>query len=294
MDFDAFIAQAWADHADDAAGVAQRLETIDPGTLAEPAQAQRLATLISHVLGEHLARWQDGIACLRKLATCPACAEGSELARSLDRLVAGLTLAEGRSDPRTALEASDRVRVAALAAAHLAERDSTRTQALLRQALAEAAALPDSDPCVRSLAVTGNTVACVMEDKPGRSADERELMILAAQTARRCWALAGTWLETERAEYRLAMTWLQAGDTAQARQHAQRCLELVQDHDGDAFERFFAWEALGRVERAAGDTAGHRQALAKAREAFAALDEGDRSGCQPSLDALEGAARVGH
>ena len=111
-------------------------------------------------------------------------------------------------------------------------------------------------------------------------------MIHAAQAARRHWAIAGTWLETERAEYRLAMTWVQAGDLAQARHHAQQCLDIVKVNDGPAIERFVAWEAIGVVERAAGSAAGHLQALAQAREAFAALDEGDRGWCRASLDKL--------
>ena len=53
-----------------------------------------------------------------------------------------------------------------------------------------------------------------------------------------------------------------------------------------ALERFFGWEALGVVERAAGNTTGHQQALAQARESFAELAESDRGWCQASLDKL--------
>ena len=111
-------------------------------------------------------------------------------------------------------------------------------------------------------------------------------MILAAQTARRCWAIAGGWLETERAEYRLAMTWLQAGDRALARQHAQNCLVIVEANNAPALERFFGWEALGRVERAAGNSSGHALALEQAETAFAALDASDHGWCQAALDKL--------
>jgi hypothetical protein len=90
----------------------------------------------------------------------------------------------------------------------------------------------------------------------------------------------------ERAEYRLAMSWLKADDLPQARRHAQACLEIVREHDAAALEHFFAWEALGRVERAAGNATGHAHALAQAREAFARLEPGDTGWCKPSLDAL--------
>ncbi len=54
-----------------------------------------------------------------------------------------------------------------------------------------------------------------------------------------------------------------------------------------ALERFFGNEALALAERAAGNPEGHAAALAQAREAFAALDEGDRGWCQPTLDKLQ-------
>ena len=66
----------------------------------------------------------------------------------------------------------------------------------------------------RALAVAANNLASSLEERSTRSAGERELMILAAQTARHYWGRAGGWLETERAEYRLAMSWVQAGDPA--------------------------------------------------------------------------------
>ncbi len=138
----------------------------------------------------------------------------------------------------------------------------------------------------RALAITGNGLACTLEEKPDRTADERALMILAAQTARHHWAIAGTWLETERAEYRLANTWLQAGDLVRAREHARACLEIVAANDGAALERPFGWEALGLVERAAGNATGHAPALAHARAAFTELDASDKSWCAESIDKL--------
>ena len=124
------------------------------------------------------------------------------------------------------------------------------------------------------------------EKRDARSADDRALMILSAQSARRHWERAGTWLEVERAEYRLAMTWLQAGDVAQARQHAQACLDIVAANEGAALERFFGWEALGVVERAAGNASAHAAALERVRAEFDELSSDDQSWCKESLDKL--------
>jgi hypothetical protein len=287
MDFDTFINQAWNDHAAEPRAVAQRL----PDAMAlvgDEAQLNQLMNLAQHVHGAHLGEWQAGIAFIERLAALPVFASDGASGQSSARSVASLRLAEGAGVDLDSMSASDRIRVGATAAFNLAERDTARAQRLLQDALelAQSAGLPASDPMNRALAATGNNLACALEEKESRSPEERALMILAAQTARHYWALAGTWLETERAEYRLAMTWLQAGDPARAREHAQACLQIVAANDGAALERFFGSEALGLVERAAGNASGHAQALVQARSAFAELDPADQAWCAASLDKL--------
>jgi hypothetical protein len=112
-------------------------------------------------------------------------------------------------------------------------------------------------------------------------------MILAAETARRWWARAGTWLETERAEYRLAKTWLKAGDAARALQHAQQCLDIVHAHGSVALEHFFGLEVLGLAQRAAGDAGACAATLLQMRSTFEALDDSDKGWCRATLTALE-------
>ena len=275
MDFDSFIDQAWTDHATDASAVATRLQAEGLPLLTAAGQIPRFAHLAAHVHGDHLGRWQDGVQFQRQLDALPFCPAEGDTPAALRRYIASLSLAAGTHDERPALVGSDRIRVTAMTAEALAD--------------VETAGLPDDGPHARALAITGNNLAATLEELPERSAAQRALMILAAQTARRFWAIAGTWLETERAEHRLAMTWLQAGDLAQARRHAQQCLAIVAANDGAALERFFGWEALGRIERAVGDPAAQAQALAQAEVAFAALDDGDRAWCQASLDALKAA-----
>jgi hypothetical protein len=290
MDFDTFIDQAWTDHATDSAAVATRLQDQGLALVANAQQLSGMAHLAHHVFGSHLARWQDGIRFQQQLAALPCCASGSAEAQGIARNVGALRLAGGLGDDRPGASASDRIRLTATAANNLAEHDAARAAALLEEALAmaETAGLPDADPFHRALAVAGNNIASTLEEKPSLGADDRRLMILAAQTGRKHWAIAGTWLETERAEYRLAMSWLKAGDTALARQHAQNCLEIVKAHDDVALEAFFGWEALGVVERAAGNATGHAQAVAQAETAFARLSESDKGWCRGSLDKLTG------
>jgi hypothetical protein len=291
MDFNTFIGKAWNDHASDAHAVARRLSD-GMALVADESQLARLAELAHHVHGEHLGEWRAGLAFMERLAALAPYTSAGASGQALRRCAASLALSERDDADLGVLALSDRIRVGAMAAANLAERDTGRAQRLLEDALEQArcSGLDATDPMNRALAIAGHNLACTLEKKPARSAAERALMIQAAQASRLYWERAGTWLETERAEYRLAMTWLQAGDAARARAHAQACLEIVSASDGAALERLFGWEALGLVECAAGNPAAHAEALAQAREAFAALDESDQAWCAASLEALAAAS----
>ena len=225
---------------------------------------------------------------MQRLSTLPSFTAAGESGQTVRRCVASLSLCERADFDLDSLSLSERICVGAMAAANLAERDTARALQLFQHALAQAehSGLGAADAMNRALAVAGNNLACTLEEKPARSAAERELMLLAAQASRHYWERAGTWLEVERAEYRLAMSWLQAGDTARARTHAQACLNTVAANHGEALERFFGWEALGQVERAVANPSGQASALAQARAAFAELDESDQAGCAASLDRL--------
>jgi hypothetical protein len=69
-------------------------------------------------------------------------------------------------------------------------------------------------------ATGGNNLAVSLEGRSPRSAYETQGMLMAAEGALQYWKQAGTWLEEERAEYRLARSRLQAGETAAAVQSA--------------------------------------------------------------------------
>jgi hypothetical protein len=68
----------------------------------------------------------------------------------------------------------------------------------------------------RALAAAGNNLAAGLEEKPDRDAAGTAGMVAAAQAGVECWRRAGTWLEHERAEYRLARSLLAAGQAADA------------------------------------------------------------------------------
>jgi hypothetical protein len=294
--FSDWLSRAWDEHAGDPPGVAARLEGEGLAAAGGDGDLQALAGLAHHLHGEHLGTPDAGRALIERLAHHPLAGDGTRAA--CRRLDASLRVTAEAGDAGDAagftgpllnvFEPSDRVRVIALAAGNLAERDPGRSGVLLRRAVRETqdAALPDDDPAVRTLAATGHNIACSLEELPRRSPGQVETMILAAQTSRQAWSRAGTWLETERAEYRLAMTWLAAGDARQAQAHAQACLGIVRSQGDVALEAFFAWEAMGRCARALGDPAGHAQALASAGAAFDRLEPDDVDWVRPSLEQL--------
>jgi len=291
VDFDSFMGRAWDEHAEQPAAVAERIETEGLALVRAVSEGQdkaiaRLAHLAQHVHGGHLAQWQRGVRLQETLIALPGCTGAT--ATQLRRGIAGLALGSGEPGARAALPPAERVAAAALAASNLAEHDAARAAALLATAAAEEAALalPDTHAAVRALAVAGNTIAGTLEERPARSAAERALMIAGAEAGRRYWARAGTWLETERAEYRLSRSWCLAGDAVAARRHALECLRIVAENGNTPLEVFFGQEALAWAEQAAGDRAACAAAVAAAAETFPLLEASDRGWCQPTLDRL--------
>ena len=282
-DLNHFLDQAWTDHGDNAAAVAERLP-LALAMVQDDDGVMRLAALAHHVLGEHLAQWSQGLDLLQQLAELGLhhAAGGASLARCR----ASLRLCAGEGDERPQLGASDRSRVGAMAAANLGASQAEHAQALLQQAEADATGLADADPGVRALAASANNLAATLQALSSLPAAQRELMLLAAQLAQRQWRRAGGWLERERADYRLAMCWLAAGDAARALQHARQCEAVVREQGELPLELFFAAEALALAAAALGQAEVLQAALCTARSSFDALPADDKGWCQATLDRL--------
>jgi tetratricopeptide (TPR) repeat protein len=274
------IEQGWADHDKDSAGVLARLAEAIPEVKA--ADIPAFAGLLVHVSGEHLGRWDDGLALLGRLEAPAGTPEAQVLLRSRATLLlakgdrrAGEELIE-RAHSGALPMASTRIRVLAVAAAALAgQRQIDEGIRLFQEALALATYGPGKeDPAARALAVTGNNLAASLEEKKDRDARGDALLELASRTARRFWEIAGTWLEVERAEYRLAMSFIALGRSREALAHATECLALCEKNGADAGERFFAHEALARAHRA------------RMKELLGEVDPSLRSWCEETLQKL--------
>ena len=282
MDFKLYINQAWAKHAEDAAAVATDFAK-SFRLISESGQTSQMAQLITHVQGEHLGKFQDGLVLLEALKQIPM--NNSESLLALDQFAAILKYSENPSFDLSGYSASERVRILATSAsAFLGQKDIDGAATAFRLALATATELEESDPALRALAVGSNNLACSLEEKSELTATETTLMHSAAHAGRKYWELAGTWLEVERAEYRLSQSYLRSKDIISSVKHANLCLSICEKNMASPLELFFAYEAIALVEKAMKQPA---RSLPQMQKYFELLPENEKSWCLPSFEKLK-------
>lgn len=281
MDFDAFIQAGWKDHGDHPDEVANRLET-SLHLVGSPEQVPVFSHLLTHVFGEHLGEWQRGITLLEHLRVLPVVTGDSPVAAAVARSVAALRYGSGDTSALDSLSNENKISALAVAASALSGRkDFVRAIDAYAEALRLAASgLPDGSPAHRSLAIGGNSLASSLEEKPDRSAFETDGMLTAAKGGLTYWKIAGTWLEEERAEYRLTRSLLQAGQPAEAIEAAERCVAVCATNSAPAFECFFGHAVLALAHRAAGNSAAFEAARAEASRCYEAVPADERVWCE--------------
>lgn len=284
MTFDEFLNQAWNDHGKNPQEVAQRL--FSGQTLIERnEQIPLLAHLTAHVLGEHLAQWEQGLQSLAALKTNPHFVPNTESEWSIQRLMASLQLSSGHLSSLNGFSTSDQIRILTVSSSALCEqKEIAKAIEYFNKALSLASSLGKKDPANRALAVAGNNLAATLEEKEHLNDNEKKLMLLAAQTGRTYWEIAGTWLQVERAEYRFAMSCLKACDFASALQHANLCLQICSENSAPALEFFFGYEALAKIEKASGRLDLVKNALEKMLFYYDQLSEQDKSWTEKTLE----------
>ena len=289
MSFEQFLETAWTDHADNPQEVADRLAA-SFDVITAPEQIAPFAQLLVHVHGEHLGQWQAGAEVLNALRSVPAFDANPAAAAALDCGVAALQYAGGNVDALERLALEGKVQALATAASALAGREDL-VGALAAYSLALHLAgdtLPDASPAIRALAVGGNNLAVVLEGKKDRSAAETHGMIAAARGGLKYWKLAGTWLEQERAEYRLARSLIQTGQAEAAIACARRCVETCTLNAAPAFEKFFGFAVLALARRAAGDLVEFEAARTTALTWYEQVPDEDKAWCESDLRELKG------
>ena len=121
MTMTAFVDAAWQDHADRPEEVADRLAGVLP-QVQTAADILPVARLVTHVFGEHLARWNAGVDLLVSLRELPCGRGDPEIARAIERNIAGLRYAGGADAALAYLSAEDRIAALSIAGSALAGR----------------------------------------------------------------------------------------------------------------------------------------------------------------------------
>jgi hypothetical protein len=114
-------------------------------------------------------------------------------------------------------------------------------------------------------------------DRDRRTRDEDDEMLYST------FASAYHWLRAEgarpehraRSEWQISRVFAELGRGAEAVVHARRCLDLCREHGIGDWDLAFAWEALARASRLAGDAVTFHESLARAREAGRDIADAD-------------------
>ena len=277
---DDILKQAWADHADKTADVADRLEAA-VGLVTEGEAASPYMHLVIHAVGDHLGERERAA----KLCETVVKALGEEPgAPPLIYLAVARRLA---GDDEGAIAAQDKagedpaigVRIGMLVAQGLMHGgDWDGAGALYRAQLATGDILDPGHSAERACAVVSNNVASELLQLDERSDAQTKLMVEAAGHAFRYWQRIGNWVNEERGHYLLASVNNAADDNTAGREHAERGLQIISDADGEQPVD----EAFLHLARAAAcrdlDMADEQATSIAKAEALAANFEGDGLG----------------
>ncbi len=239
MKFNEYLQTSWSQHTLDSKKIAAEFKE-NFKLMETEDDVMSMARLIVHVCGEHLGDWEHGITLLKKLKNNATIKDKNEMNRN----VAILNLGNFPDTKLDNFNFSDQSIIYAQTASALANlggiKNADKFYRLACQLAEES--LNKEDGAIKTLAMSGNNIAANLENKKHRNEKENELMLFSAKKARVFWEMCGTWLEIERAEYRLSKTQLQLENFEQALIHADNCLNIIIENKAAPLEAFFAYE----------------------------------------------------
>jgi DNA-binding transcriptional MerR regulator len=112
-------------------------------------------------------------------------------------------------------------------------------------------------------------------EKADRTERETDLMVHAAHASRFMWEDVGEPLHHARGEWQIARVYAVVDRPEPALHHAQRCLQIVEEHGIGDFDLACAYEALARAHATAGEREAAARYEALGREAAARIEETD-------------------
>jgi hypothetical protein len=139
-----------------------------------------------------------------------------------------------------------------------------------------------SDPAIdrqtrRRLAVDLFNHVWTLLETTERTVEQDDEMVHAAHASRFHWGEIGEPANLARGEWQCSRVYAVLGRGEPALHHARRCLEICQKHEIGDWDLAFAYEALARASRVAGDLEGRERYAALGRKAgIQIVEAGDR------------------
>lgn len=283
MKFSDYLNQAWKEHGDQPQKVADNYNT-GISLMTEETEIASMAQLVLHVSMEHLSSPKQAKTAIRSLKDLTVYDENGKSGQSLKRSDAIIDCLESGNEDFSEFSEADQVRIHCLVASlTLGMGQSEKSQSHLEKSLAIYETENDLGEAIKSLAITGNNMACTLEEMNERDATEDSLMELAALTGRQFWEKCGSWVEVERAEYRLAKTYIQLKNSIKAFEHAQNCVAICKENKADDLEMAFAYECLASIEEHKDNEFGKKQAVEMLQKHFSQVSSEDQEWSRPML-----------
>ena len=124
-------------------------------------------------------------------------------------------------------------------------------------------------------------------EKPDRTPDEDAAMVHGAHASCFHWLQVGAPVNAARGEWQCSRVYAVLGRAEPARYHAERCLQICEEHGIGDFDLAFAYEALARACAVQGDGDEARRYVERARAASEDIAEDeDRAGVLADLDTI--------
>ena len=131
---------------------------------------------------------------------------------------------------------------------------------------------PDAE---RQLAIELFNLTWELLESPSRTPEDDDRMVHAAHGSRHHWGQVGGPENLVRGEWQCSRVYSVLGRAEPALHHAERSLELCRQNEIGDFDLAYAYEALARAHRVAGDVEASGRFAQLAREAGERIAEAD-------------------
>jgi hypothetical protein len=282
MLLEALLDNGWNYHHTQSEHVARELESAAAAGVA-PALLARFLDFSTHVIGEHLGDWERALALGQRVLDGHAPAR--DTAKAWERLYVAAVLAgevigaaqielsclKVAGDPIASLLSMRLL----LANALVGAKRNDEGARICRSAIDFAQRIAGAADLDRIIAATSNNLAWTLYEMSSRTADDDDLMQLAADASSTFWGRCGTWINEERALHLKSVVALAVGRIEDALTFAERALAVIAANGDRPLDSARLQLARAAALAARGDAEGRMAALANADAAAGQLASND-------------------